>query len=692
MKTNALKLNYFPQNINIEYVDGLCGSGKTYALAGYVKSNFMCSKHMIITPSKELADQIHNQLDNDFNIANVHLIHSDNTQKVGSKILTTIQEIDSNDAGVLICTQEAFYRIPFFQNKDTWTIFVDEIPKIDNFYCPSLPYNHEIITKFIEIEEQVTPRLYRMKLTDEAITSYQSAGAQKTTVSARQFVNRSIDDVDALIKPIILKMLQGHECFVEKKNWDKIVIRNEVTSDKTVDMTYGNSSNMLYFLTVLTPNVFSGFKKVIMLGANFSDSILCKYWQEYKGVNFIECKQISSKLRYSAYENGSRLTVTYLQEENWSKHSRDKLHNDISREEHYIGLVNDAMKGKEFIFMTNNDSTASDAINGTKAPVISHGMNKFAHYDNIYFAPALNRQPMHTKMLNELGIDTIFINRASVHEIAHQGIMRTSMRNPIATTSVTAVVVDKATAEAIARLFAGCSIKAIDGVLRKVAAVTILDRKHKSRLNKMLEHLDLNSSLRTATAANENPYIQETASAADSGVLVTKYINNEICNQNPRNASFNDIDISILNSIFTKNISSFNGAPLELIKALKQLWTKNCITSKDEVTLFNGTFFKDNEERTLANAAFSNFVTVDIDDGDLSPDEFKRIFQKEHKHSMVMTNSFSRSVDRPNNYRVVIRIFCNPSIPIKKECSIFGLWIKGFIRIFIGCFHYWEFL
>ena len=226
MKTNALKLNYFPQNINIEFVDGLCGSGKTYALAGYIKSNFMCTKYMIITPSKELADQIYNQLDNDFNIPNVHLVHSDNTQKVGSKILTTIQKIDSNDAGVLICTQEAFSRIPFFQNKDTWTLIVDEVPKIDNYYCPSLPYNHEIITKFIEIEEQVTPTLYRMKLTDQAITSYQSTGAQKTTVSARQFVNRSIDDVDALIKPIILKMLQGHECRAGAENLNKAISEN----------------------------------------------------------------------------------------------------------------------------------------------------------------------------------------------------------------------------------------------------------------------------------------------------------------------------------------------------------------------------------------------------------------------------------------------------------------------------------
>ena len=234
--------------------------------------------------------------------------------------------------------------------------------------------------------------------------------------------------------------------------------------------------------------------------------------------------------------------------------------------------------------------------------------------------------------------------------------MRTSMRNLIATTSVNAVVVDKATAEAIARLFPGCSIKAIDGVIRKVAAVTILDRKHKSRLNKMLEHLDLNSSLRTATAANENPYIQETIDSKDSGILGTKYIINEKRTQNPRKDSFNDIDISILNSIFDKNISSFNGTPVELLKVLKQLWTNNCITSKDEVTLFNGTLFKDDDERTLSNALFSNFVIVDIDDGDLSPEEFKNIFQKEHKQSMVMMNSFSRSVDRPNNYRAIFFI------------------------------------
>jgi excinuclease UvrABC helicase subunit UvrB len=56
---NALKLTPFQKTISIEYVDGLCGSGKTYALAGYIKSNvYICTKYMIITPSKELANQM----------------------------------------------------------------------------------------------------------------------------------------------------------------------------------------------------------------------------------------------------------------------------------------------------------------------------------------------------------------------------------------------------------------------------------------------------------------------------------------------------------------------------------------------------------------------------------------------------------------------------------------------------------
>ena len=243
-------------------------------------------------------------------------------------------------------------------------------------------------------------------------------------------------------------------------------------------------------------------------------------------------------------------------------------------------------------------------------------------------------------MLNELGIDSIFINRASAHETAHQGIMRTSMRNPDANTNVTAIVVDKATAEELARMFHGCKIKPIDGVAKKVIAASQIERNSKSRLNKILNHIQLNQS-------NEESVITN-----DKSILITNFINNDKCNQN----ELANINFSGIASIKSKDIYSYSGSAMGFVKDCKGIWTNNIIKSKDETILFNGTRFKSDDERTLDNVAYSSFVVLDIDDGDLSPEDFKRIFEKKNKHSMIMMNSFSRSAERPNNYRAIFFI------------------------------------
>lgn len=620
------------QTLKFQYVDGLCGSGKTWSMGEYIKNEAnIHNKYMIITPSIILANQIHQQLEL---AVNCKIVHSENTPNVATTLMKTIEDIDFQGNGVVVCTQQAFFRIPFFQNKESWFLIVDEIPKIDNFYNPSLPYNHPILTQYIEIDEEITPSLYKMKLIQPE---------KYSDISPKRFASRNIDDVDAIFKPMILNMRDNHDCFADKKNWDKIVINNEITSDKSVDMTYGNSKNMLYFLTMLNPEVFSGFKLVIMMGANFEQSLLFKYWHEYKNVEFHVCSHISKNLRYNQYKNGHRLTLVYLQEEPWSKYSRDKSIDGITREEHYANLVNKMMAGKDFLFMANNDSKYKESINGRQIPVISHGLNDFAACDNIYFSPALNRQPKHLKMLNDLGIDSTFINRASSHETAHQGIMRCSMRNPEANTDVTAIVPDKATAEELARMFFGCKIKPIDGVAKKVIAVSQIERNSKSRLNKILNHNQLNQSNVESIITN------------DKSVLITNFINNDKCNQNGLENN-NNINVSTIDYIYDKSIDSDNGSAMQLIKRLKVIWTNRLISSKDEIILFNGTKFKSDDERTLKNSAYSSFLILDIDDGDLSPEEFKRIFEKENKHSMIMMNSFSRSAEKLNNYRAIFFI------------------------------------
>lgn len=629
---NNYKKNNQPTT-RIQYVDGLCGSGKTWGMGAYIKgeASYNDNKYMIITPSKILADQINEQLVTEYNIKNVHLIHSEITSNVSSTIMKAIEEIDFHGSGVIVCTQQAFFRIPFFQNQSSWTLIVDEIPKVDNFYNPSLPYNHPLLTQYIEIDEEITPTLYRMKLVETE---------KYTGLSPERFASRNFDDVDANIKPLILNMIDNHDCFADRANWDKIVINQDITSDKSVDMTYGNSKNMLYFLTMLTPDVFSGFKQAIMMGANFENSLLFKYWKEYKNVEFHVCSHISKNLRYSQYENGHRLTVVYLQEEPWSKYCTEKLIDNVKREEHYANLVNKTMEGKDLIFMANNDSKHAELIKGLQIPVIAHGLNAYDTYNNIYFSPALNRQPKHLKMLNELGIDSIFLNRASAHETAHQGIMRTSMRNPSAVSDVTAIVVDQATAQELARMFPGCKIKPIDGVAKKVIAVSQIERNSKSRLTKLLKNFELNQSNDESILTN------------GQSNLITNSIYNDKCNQN----GLANIHFSGISSIKSKAIYSYSGVAMGFVKECKGIWTNNIIKSKDETILFNGTKYKSDDKRTLENVSYSSFVVLDIDDGDLSPEDFKRIFEKDQKHSMIMMNSFSRSKEKPNNYRAIFFI------------------------------------
>ena len=54
----------------------------------------------------------------------------------------------------------------------------------------------------------------------------------------------------------------------------------------------------------------------------------------------------------------------------------------------------------------------------------------------------------------------------------------------------------------------------------------------------------------------------------------------------------------------------------------------------------------------------SSFLVLDFDDGNLSPEEFERIFWHEarrgQKRSFVICNSFSRSPDKPNKFRVLL--------------------------------------
>ena len=617
MKRNVLQSNKVSDNqTKIYYVSGLCGSGKTYGMGLYIKKSEFQKKFMITIPSRKLADEIEEQLNN-LGITHVYKIYSEDDQEesVPSRINSTIEEINALGQGVIICTQQIFPRIGYIENKREWTLIVDEIPAVDRFSDPTLPHTHHIITPYIKATDEYFGMTMR-----KIESSNQSMGSNK-------------DDILDVIRPIIEDVSSEHFLsYTDTANWDKLVKKNKISDDKTYKTQYGNERNKLYFLRMLQPSVFGGFQQVIMMGANFEQSLLYKYWSDYRGVKFVPFKPIVKNLRFTEHNNGHRLTIRYLQEVNWSKTISKKSTNGESYLEKHTKTVREFMGDKEFLYMTNNsDKTEFD--NGFKAPVICHGMNQYQHIDNIYFSPALNNQPKHNAMLVDLGINKDFIKDAMSHEMAYQAIMRTSLRNPHSGTPITAVVVDKTTAEFIAGLFPNCLIAPMDGVLKKVIGKTNKEIKNKSQLQKIVEMNNLND-------------------------LVRQCQNTDLP---PKKLDFTDLSVgfSFMNNIYNKSVATLDkddeANPMAFVKLMKELFTNQIITQKDESFLFNCVSYKSEKSRALDNVDYASMVIVDIDNGDLSYKEFIKIFTKfdNYKHSFFICNSFSRSDEKPNNYRAV---------------------------------------
>ena len=640
MKHNKDVIENSNQSPIIYYVDGLCGSGKTFGLGRYIQQSRLHQKIIITTPSKALADQIHTQL-NGLGISNCHKIYSsdDRSANVPAQVMAAIKIINGFGQGVIICTQQVFPNIHFIENREEWVLVVDEIPKVDQFDAPALPYNHGLISQYINITETVGTGLYAIEgNTDIAI------------------MGGNVDSINEIIRPIIEDIYsERYRCYTDKTNWDRLVEQHQVSDDTVHDKGYGNDFNKLFFLRLLQPSIYQGFAQVIMMGANFQHSLLYRYWSDYCDVLFKPFTPIKQQLRYSQYSNGQRLTIRYLQEADWSKYTASKMVQGKTQLEWFAEKISGFMGDQPFIYMTNNtDST--EFANGIKAPVISHGINQFSHIHHIYFSPALNNQPKHTAMLIDLGFDAVFIKRSMSYEIAHQAIMRTSLRNPAIDTPVTAVVVDKATAEAIARLFPECQIGPMDGVIKKVMALSQLEKKNKARLAKLIELKALNSVVTGTASAATHHRIDEMMSEEKLSTIFP-YI--EFSGQNlPKPGDFLDLSlgVSFLSSIYNKSLAQIDSSPMEFVKTMQSIHANHIIRTKDESILFNGVTYKTEQSRALDNVELASLVVVDIDDGDLSPEEFHRIFTQEHKHSFFMCNSFSRSTQKPNNYRAVFFI------------------------------------
>ena len=102
------------------------------------------------------------------------------------------------------------------------------------------------------------------------------------------------------------------------------------------------------------------------------------------------------------------------------------------------------------------------------------------------------------------------------------------------------------------------------------------------------------------------------------------------------------------------------------------------IDTKEESTLFNPCIFEPPQGaegfRRKDYFKASSFMVLDFDNGDLSPEEFERIFWSEagrgRKRSFVICNTFSRCETAPNKFRVIF-FYKRPATTLQQHEAVY---------------------
>ncbi len=419
--------------------------------------------------------------------------------------------------------------------------------------------------------------------------------------------------------------------FVHFDSFQRVFERKEIATERGEE-----EANKVHFISMLHPEPFLD---ATIIGANIEDSLLYHWFRDWHGVEFVENTEISRRSRKMPETIGERLRVSYFIPGNRfaSKHlfNQEALEG-VSNFEKMNRLAIAEFKSEPFLYVPNNGtkSAIEDEPNCTPVPVVCHGLNRFSGYHNVYCPIALNREPFHLHMLEAgFGLSAEVVHRATAQETVYQIVSRTSLRLFDSTTMVHAIVPDHATARRLADLYGSKQV-------RQLGLGSMFNRP------------------KSLTGAEKQRRYRERWKAANSPDSVLASI--ELSNEGDDSLVMTVIQCG---NRYAKSRREFSDHRLTIsdLMAFLREQSRRKVTKKAE-GLFNLSVFDPPEGtddyRTLEHFQSASGLVLDFDDGEMSPQEFERIFWSEagrgRKISFVLMNTFSRRADRLNKFRVVI--------------------------------------
>ncbi len=430
----------------VHYVDGPCGSAKTYAATRYAHRLARLGKKVLfVQPSIFLISQTLADLVSLEPEVRVRAIHGESSDRVIADIIEHSKHT-AVDGEVLFITHSALMLLPYFHRRSDWHLIFDEIAQADwcDEFC--VPQTHRLITNCFSVDAEAA---------NLADNRYVRAVPKDREALEQMARNKDRDQVYDIFQQFANVLISSH--------WSGYVLDDQYTNLITGS---GKKRKLLAFAH-LRPSLLDGFASATMMGACFKQSVLYALWSG-SGVEFRLHHGITKRLRYTQHQNGELLTIRYATEEDWSKCYRDKTISGADGEtvkDRIVQRIVDTLGDSQFVWMGNKD-TPDDIFGarGQRLPNSPSGSNAYQHIHNAVILSALNPPPAHFAFLDALGFDSHEVKRAGYWQASYQAAMRISLRNPDDMNPKTAIVMDRATAEWLATLFPGCTIAPLGGL------------------------------------------------------------------------------------------------------------------------------------------------------------------------------------------------------------------------------------
>jgi hypothetical protein len=624
------------------FVDGLCGSAKTYAALRHAHLLARLGKKVLfVQPSIFLINQTLADLASLTPQVRFRAIHGEISNRVIADIIDHTKHT-AMDGEILFITHSALMLLPYFHRRLEWHLILDEIPQAD--WCAefNVPDTHRLITDCFIVDAEAA------SLADNR---YVRAVPKDHTALERMARNKNCDQVWDIFQQFSNVLISPY--------WSAYVLDDQYTN---LINGAGEKRKLLAFAN-LKPSLLDGFATATVLGACFKQSVLYQLWSA-AGVQFQPHKPITRRLRYTEHSNGHLLTILYATEEDWSKNFRDKALTDgvVTVQDRVVQRVAETFADVEFAWMANKD-VPDDVFNGRgqRMPNSPFGLNCYQHLHHAVILSALNPPPAHFSFLDALGFDSREVKRAGYWQAVYQAVMRISPRNPDDTNPKTVIVMDGATAEWMVSMFPGCTVAPLGGMG---------DMPIKGKPGRPREH-DCDADRKRALRDQFRSELRMALDIVAGGERAARHFSPAIAELRQQMSEFGLGKDTALSTMGRADLDAIGGTvyasiyhaepldffPLDDLEAFVEglrFFHMESYQTKEANGLISPAIFdpslSDETSRGLANIRAVWGIWLDNDGGDLTHEEFARLFPRLR---MVITNSYSSTPKAPR-WRVFI--------------------------------------